>query len=615
MIVTECLLRFDFPRKRICILLALLFFACGGEEIPFNPPKVEKGKMDIASVNHWGKAFPIRGDWEFSWNNLYSTSKGFPSSGKYYPVKGIWREYDPEYTMQGHGTYRVGIHSSVEQSNLAVLVPRLPGVYAVYLNGKQIFANGITGTSRASTEFFAHPGSRIFNIPSPEAELVVNVSNYKGNFLKGGIRSDFLLGDMDVLKSEIQFEMIRDTALIAILVAVGLYHLIFFISYRKDLTPLFFSLFCFLVAFYSFVTSGLQYLLTPGLPLDLRIRFEFFCEACLVPSVFLILRNMYPKQFGSKWMAIFMSTMGIFLLSTLLLGEEELIYVYAFFMNLPPIYAVFLIYALVRAWMDGEPRARTVFLSGMILAAGMMNDVIFGLYERYFLFPYSFPVTLVGFIAFNSYIISIRFTKDLEKAEKFAELQSKYNEQLRVNAEEKAKYASLVDQSMDKGLHSLIHQLESKESTDRSLTKLKSELNQTLSGVRDILDLMHHQGGKEELVEAEMRKYVASHPDFSDSEIQTVSNKLRIDQCLQIQRIFSDVIRMSARRGGPSKIFWGREGDSILLRIFMSGTLGRTEEGESSFEADLKARTEKLGARFFLLSEPAKFEFELRIQT
>ncbi|TGL63716.1 7TM-DISM domain-containing protein [Leptospira sarikeiensis] len=569
----------------------------------------------MSTVAPWGETYPLNGDWEFSWGKLYSPNQSYPATGEYFPVPGIWREYSPQFTLQGHGTYRLKIHKTPAEDNLAIYVPRIPGVYSVYLNKKMIFANGINGIDRTNTEFLAHPSSLVYELDSLDTELIVNVSNYRGNFLKGGIRNPFLIGDLDLLKAKVIEESIWETVLVAIIFSIGLYHLIFFASYRKDLAPLFFSFFCFLVAFYSFVTSGLQYLITPELTLDLRIRMEYFCEACLLPSVYMILRTMYPKQFGQKWLSILMGTMLVFILSVFVLGEEELIYLYSFFMHVPPFYTVVLLAVLGFTWWQNEPRARTVFLSGLILAVSMINDVLWGLYEFYFLIPYSFPAALVGFISFNSYIISLRFTKDLEKAETFAELQSKYNEQLRVNAEEKAKFATLVDQSVDKGLHSIIDQLESKESSDKSLVKLKNELNQTLSGVRDILDLMHHQGGKEELVEEEMRKFVQKTPNFSHSEIQTVSQFLRIDECLQVQRIFSDVVKIGARRLGESKIFWGREGDSILLRIQMIGNSENREEFPAHLEADLKARAEKLGARFFLLSEVGKFEFELRIHS
>ncbi|TGK08058.1 membrane protein [Leptospira semungkisensis] len=565
-------------------------------------------------IPHWGKAFPLKGDWEFHWASLYSPEKGYPSTGEYFPVPGIWREYSPQFTKQGHGTYRLFIRTSPEQSSLGILVPRLPGVYSVYLNKKLIFANGINGTDRNGTEFLAHPSSQIYPVESgTNSELVVNVSNYKGNFLKGGIRNEFILGDLDTVRNKIKLENIYETALITIIFAVGLYHLIFFASYRKDTTPLFFAFFCFLVSFYTFVTSGLQYFLTPELSLDLRIRLEYFCEVMLVPSVYLILRIMYPKQFSHKWLAILMSSMSVFLLSIFVLDEENLIYVYSFFMHVPPFYSLALMIPLGFAWKANETRARTVFLSGIILAVSMMNDVIYGISEFYFLIPYSFPIALVGFIAFNSYIISLRFTQDLEKAEEFVELQSKYNEQLRLNAEEKSKYAALVDQSLDKGFHSLMNQLEAKDGSDKSLGKLKNELSQTLTGVRDILDLMHHQGGKEELVELEMKRFIQRTPNFAHSEIHSVSQFLRIDQCLQMQRIFKDAIRIGSAREGESKIFWGKEGDAILLRIFMSGPSQSKEDIPEQLEADLKNRAEKLGARFFLLSESSKFEFELRI--
>ncbi len=99
----------------------------------------------------------------------------------------------------------------------------------------------------------------------------------------------------------------------------------------------------------------------------------------------------------------------------------------------------------------------------------MMNDGIYGLYEIYTLYPYSFPLGLVAFVALNSYIISSRFTKDLEKTKEFAQLQIKYNKQLKLQAQERERIASDIHDSIGSELTAILFELESKDKNDPTL--------------------------------------------------------------------------------------------------------------------------------------------------
>lgn len=151
-------------------------------------------------------------------------------------------------------------------------------------------------------------------------------------------------------------------------------------------------------------------------------------------------------------------------------------------MYFPPFYALVLILGTATAAF----KAKELF-TGFVFAFTMMNDGIYGLYEIYTLYPYSFPLGLVAFVALNSYIISSRFTKDLEKTKEFAQLQIKYNKQLKLQAQERERIASDIHDSIGSELTAILFELESKDKNDPTLKKLKTEVSHLISNVRDIV--------------------------------------------------------------------------------------------------------------------------------
>nr|OCA00599.1 Histidine kinase dimerization/phosphoacceptor domain protein [Leptospira interrogans serovar Copenhageni/Icterohaemorrhagiae] len=100
--------------------------------------------------------------------------------------------------------------------NFKIRIPRLPGVYEVYLDNQKVYSNGFVGTNSVETLFLAHP--LITNIPvsSGDFYITVNVSTFKGNYLKGGIRKPFLIGNSNTIDFDQKKEEWREIILIVV---------------------------------------------------------------------------------------------------------------------------------------------------------------------------------------------------------------------------------------------------------------------------------------------------------------------------------------------------------------------------------------------------------------
>ncbi|EKT86133.1 sensor histidine kinase [Leptospira santarosai] len=592
----------------------LILFSTGCN--PKNAPIAEKGIIDLRNFDLDKNFASLDGNWEFHWKELaHGNRPMIPKPLSYFPVPGIWRDYDPIFTPEGYATYRLRVLCDYKYTDLKIRIPRLPGVYEVYFDDHKVYSNGIAGTGPSNTTFLAHPLTTNIAVPSEDFHITVVVSTFKGNYLKGGIRKPFRIGTGEAIDLEEKREEWREMALIVVIFSFGIYHVVFFFSHRKDSIPLYFASFCFLVSGYSFITSEIQFMALPNLSLDLRLRIKFFCEIAFFPTSFLMLRRMFPPQFNRKWIEIAIGTSTIFFLGIFTFNERNIVRFYSWFMYFPPIYALILIIGTATTF-----KAKELF-TGFVLAFTMMNDGIYGLYEIYTLYPYSFPLGLVAFVALNSYIISSRFAEDLESAKEFARLQIKYNEQLKLQAQERTRIASDIHDSIGSELTAILFELESKDKNDSTLNKLKSEVNHLISNVRDIVFLMHHQGNNKELVEDVMRRYgdriQRTGTIEVNTEIEDVSNFIHLDQCLHVQKIFLEVASNILRHSEAKKIriSWKKEGKSLVLRV--------TDDGKK-FEIDpekisgigmssIRTRSEKLGANYVFDSKDSENSFELNI--
>ncbi|RHX94375.1 histidine kinase [Leptospira yasudae] len=584
-------------------------------------PAADKGVIDLRNFDLAERTTVLDGNWEFYWKELAHGKQPIAKKPSHFPVPGIWREYDPDFTLEGYASYRLRVLCDFKNPNLKVRIPRLPGVYDVYIDDHKVYSNGFTGVDSLDTVFVAHPFLTTANVPSGDFIITVVVSNFKGNHLKGGIRKSFQIGSAHAIDSEERKEEWMEIVLIILIFSFGIYHVVFFLSYRKDLVPLYFAAFCFLVSGYSFITSGIQYMAIPNLSLDLRIRIEFFCEAAFFPAFYRMLGKMFPAQFDLKWFRIAIGTSALFFLGIFFLNERNLVSLYSFFMYTPPLYGVVLIVGTVKAYRAKEPMSKSILFTGFVLAFTMMNDVFYGLYEVYVLFPYSFPLGLITFVALNSYIISSKFAEDLEKAKEFAELQIKYNEQLKLQAQERTRIASDIHDSIGSELTAILFELESKDKNDSTLKKLKTEVSHLISNVRDIVFLMHHHGSNKELVEDVFRRYGERIGGTGTiqvkTEIEDISDSIHLDQCLHVQKIFLEIMSNILRHSEAKniRICWIKESNHLALKVINDGKKFEfnSEEPSGIGMSSIRMRAEKLGAHYDFLFKNEENQFVLYI--
>ncbi|EMO78109.1 hypothetical protein LEP1GSC127_4796 [Leptospira kirschneri str. 200801925] len=181
------------------LILFSFFTDCSFPSFFQQAPIAEQGVIDLRKFNLEKNIIQLNGNWEFYWKELSHGNFTTNKTTSYFPVPGIWKNYDPNFTPEGYATYRLRVLCECTNKNLKIRVPRLPGVYEVYLDDQRVYSNGFAGTNSVETLFLTHP--LITNVPvsSGDFYITVNVSTFKGNYLKGGIRKPFLIGSGDTI--------------------------------------------------------------------------------------------------------------------------------------------------------------------------------------------------------------------------------------------------------------------------------------------------------------------------------------------------------------------------------------------------------------------------------
>ena len=146
--------------------------------------------------------------------------------------------------------------------------------YKVYLNGKDLISVGLAGQNRKTTVPRYFPQVVDFESETDEMELIILVSNF--HLRRGGIWEVIQLGTEKEIRSITERRVDFYLFLFGSIFIIALYHLSLFTLRRKTSSPLYFSIFCFLVAL-RLITTGERYLmyLFPNTSWELLAKLEY----------------------------------------------------------------------------------------------------------------------------------------------------------------------------------------------------------------------------------------------------------------------------------------------------------------------------------------------------
>lgn len=293
--------RILFPVAISLILLIAALFFC--EYISKNEnPKPTKGVLNLSQWN-LNKGKPsLAGEWEFYWNQLYTYSdfmSGRETNEQYVYVPQTWNSYKnhgkslPAY---GYATYRLKVKVDDPSRQLSLRIDTMSTAYRLFINDKEIAANGKVGINETSSKPGYRPNIVDFQPPDNTFDIIVQVSNF--TYARGGIWYEINLGTHEQIEALNKITVYKDAILIGSLLIMALYYASFYIVLQRDKSSLYFMLLCMIFIIRTSLYGDVMIVnLFSNIPYKLIIFLTYATLYWIPVILFLLVDSIYENTF------------------------------------------------------------------------------------------------------------------------------------------------------------------------------------------------------------------------------------------------------------------------------------------------------------------------------
>jgi PAS domain S-box-containing protein len=410
--------------KSFLILLILhlsLLSACRKYYSERISPEAVSGVLDLTDWD-FEKDGPVdlKGEWEFYWQQHLSpddlSKPTPPGKTDFKHVPEYWNNYEIDGMKlpgEGFATYRLTVFLDDPKQPLALRLMEISTAYTLFVNGKNLTSAGVTGTRRDTTTPQQYRQVVDFEPDADQLEIILHVSNF--HHRKGGVWEVSQLGrEADIRQSQ-ERKLGFDLFLFGSIVIMGLYHLGLFVVRRKDRSPFYFSIFCFLIALRLF-TTGERFLihLFPSISWEIVTKLEYLSFYLAVPVFILFIQSLFPKF--SKRILYTVGVLGVaFSLVVLSMPARFFSHINNLYEIITFLMIVYSLYVILISLTEKRMEAFVFLLGFTILSLLTINDILYveGIIETGHFAPFGMFV----FIFSQAFLLTFRFSNALATVE------------------------------------------------------------------------------------------------------------------------------------------------------------------------------------------------------
>lgn len=398
------------------VLIAGSLTTCARDGSRREIPQAVQGTLDLTTWNFAQHGpVPLNGEWEFYWQrHLKPADLAQPSPPVrtgFIDVPGIWNGYTVNGQIlsgDGYATYRLKVLLGQLADRLAFKFLDMATAFSVDVNGRQLFSSGVPGKTPSTTVPRFHPQVVAWQPVSDHLDIVIRVANF--HHRKGGVWEAIRLGEVDDIRASRERALILNLALTGSIVIMGLYHLGLFALRPREWSPLYFGLFCLLIALRT-LTTGERYLmeLMPVFDWEVltKITYLTFYLGVFVFTGFV--HSLFPQEVSKNVLYLIGGVSVIFSTVVLILPARLYTHTLPTFEIVAVMSLIYGLYALILASIRKREGA-LVFLTGFVaLSLTTLNDILYA----NLLVPtgYLTPVGLFIFIFSQAWLLAQRFSK------------------------------------------------------------------------------------------------------------------------------------------------------------------------------------------------------------
>jgi len=383
-----------------------------------------KGILDLSQEDFSGdRIVPVQGEWEFYWDQLltpedFAPGKASPVPTGLLPLPGSWKGYrlpDRSLGGLGHATFRLRLVAGKAQ-HLALRVADIPLAYRLWANGKLVAQSGVTGTSPETEQPRRSVAIANLETSGQPVELLLQISNH--SFRKGGIPGALFLGSPTTLQARQIRTWGAALFFAGSLLLMGLHHIIFYFWRRKEISTLYFGVYCLLLVGYTCCSNTTDWVLTLFVKDVSQLFLERFSITCYLISgscLYRFFKNLYPSEFSnfmlivSDMRSLLISIVSIFfpmyiVYKVILLGFLATI-----------IFPIYYLYRLVICCNKRYNGAIFLLIGATLLFLTSVNDILShsGIIES----PYMITIGLLVFVLCQAIALGQNVSKAFLNAE------------------------------------------------------------------------------------------------------------------------------------------------------------------------------------------------------
>ena len=462
-------------------------------------PEVKKGLIDLQSYDFEADAqVKLDGEWFFYWDKLIDPSEIDSSTQPIFRnFTTLWNA-DNEYPSHGSSSYRVKIILPSNPPPLALDIPDFYSSYQLFLNGKEISANGVPSEAEESyTPYWLPKTIALGELPSDTLELVLHVANF--DHQKGGAYLPIKIGAAEALFDARYIDYGYAFVLTGALAMGGLFFFGLYLFGRHETTILYFSLFC-IVYSYRIIGFGSYplHFLIQDVPWIVTLKLEYitlFLSGYLF-GVYTL--NLYPKETSKNLIYLFSGISLLFLAISLFMPPVVFTHLVAPYFVVLIAYIVYAFYVYIKAAINRTSGAGFALASTGIVFIVFLYQIMvyFGFFSDWLLLNF---VGYLSFFFFQSLILSFRFADSLKRAKIQAEESSRAKSQFlsTMSHEIRTPLNAVI------GLSGLLTDSELDEKQKEFSRTIKTSGESLLSIINNILDFSKIESGNLELEESE----------------------------------------------------------------------------------------------------------------
>ncbi|MBI9099405.1 MAG: adenylate/guanylate cyclase domain-containing protein [Spirochaetaceae bacterium] len=319
----------------------------------------------------------LEASYSFYWNELLSPGQG-PSSEPFF-LKGQWANNKTELPPSGYGTYQLIIewNEIIEQQDIMLRVPSISSSYKLYIDGIDKGGLGVVGKTLRDSLAIVAPHTFFLKRTGNRTEILIQVSNYHD--VSGGLWNPLVIGNPNLLLSQVKNIISRDLFLCGALLIIGLFFLIFGFNLLKFKSReyLLFGIFSIIMALRVLLVN--QRIL-PALLLQIPWPFwgalEYWTVYVAVPLFALFIGEIFPRFINWRYKIILIVCLilgSLFTITVPIVYITKLISLLHLYII---IISIFIFLILGQALYFKESGAIFILIGFVIMTSTIVNDLI-----------------------------------------------------------------------------------------------------------------------------------------------------------------------------------------------------------------------------------------------